>query len=117
MRSNPESLPKKFARRGIRRATHWEVTMSLTNGVAVAGREGRRLAGLQHRAFGLEPGACRIRLGHPGGDADHDEDDRADQSDSYDLEVGGAVGANERVGHLNPPRASMIGRDHSGKGS
>src|SRR5215475_3470316 len=75
---------------------------ALADGHVVAGGEDGRLAGLYHGLV-LHHGAGRLEVAEVGGNADHDEHHASHQRHGQDLEVGDAVGAEQRVGHGSVP--------------
>src|SRR5438445_8239440 len=82
---------------------------TLSNGVPFNRGYGGGLAGLEHRAVGLQVGGSAV-VGHAGGDADHDHGDRCDERYGHDLQVGRAISGNERMVHGISPPVLSIGR-------
>jgi hypothetical protein len=76
-----------------------KVLRASANGRAGLSSDGRRLADLQHRAIGVQPGGRALVIVDAGNQADQDQHDSANQRHSDDLEVGIAVGAYKRMTH------------------
>src|SRR5262245_49222695 len=72
------------------------------DGYVVAAGEDRGLAGLHDRLI-LHHGAGGLEVAEMGSHADHDEHDARHQGDGQNLQVGGAVGSEERMSHDTSP--------------
>src|SRR6187401_2678989 len=93
----PQGRPKESLRRSL--ANEEE----LADCGPLGGGHGGRLAGLEHRAMGLEVRGSAGVIGHAGGDADQDHGDRCNKRYNHDLQVGRAISGNERMVHGSIP--------------